>query len=228
MEQFVIKGEIRKDLGKNACRRLRKEGKLPGILYGNNMENIPIIVDKKDIQRILKSETGENTIFKITLDSQTYDVIIKDLQRDPVFYEPLHVDLYHIAMDKPIEVTVAIALKGDAVGVKSEGGFLDFVTREIDIRCLPKDIPEYIEVDISDLHVNQALKVEDIKVPEGIEILEDPEVVIVHVLPPEEEEKVEEEEEKEETLFAEEPEQPEVIGKEKPSEEEEEEEKEEE
>ena len=222
MEQFVIKGEIRKELGKNACRKLRREGKLPGILYGNNMENIPIIVDKKDIQRILKSEIGENTIFKITLDSQTYDVIIKDLQRDPVYYEPLHVDLYRVAMDKPIEVTIAIALKGEAVGVKSEGGFLDFVTREIDIRCLPKNIPEYIEVDISNLHVNQALKVEDIKVPEGIEILENPEVVIVHVFPPEEEEKVEEEEEKEETLFAEEPEQPEIIGKEKPSEEEEE------
>jgi large subunit ribosomal protein L25 len=223
MEKFVIKGEIRKELGKNACRRLRKKGKLPGILYGNNMENIPIIVEKKEIQKILKSETGENTIFKIALNSQTYDVIIKDLQKDPVFYDPIHVDLYHIAMDKPIEVTVPITLKGEAIGVKSEGGFIDFVTREIEIRCLPKNIPEYIEVDISDLHINQALKIEDIKVPSGIEILEDPDVVIVHISAPEEEE-VKVEEEKEETLFAEEPEQPEVIGKEKPAEEEKEEE----
>ena len=226
MEEFVIKGEVRKEFGKNACRRLRKEGKLPGILYGNNMENIPIIVDKKDIHKILKSETGENTIFKITLDSQAYDVIIKDLQRDPVFYEPIHVDLYRLAMDKPIDVTVPIMLKGEAVGVKSEGGILDFVTREIEIRCLPKNIPEHIEVDVSDLHINQALKVEDIQAPEGIEILEDPEVVIVHVSSPEEEEVKEEEEEKEETLFAEEPEQPEVIGKEKEAEEGEEEEEE--
>lgn len=226
MEEFVIKGEIRKDFGKNVCRRLRKEGKLPGVLYGYNMESIPIIVEKKDILKILKSETGENTIFKITLNSNSYDVIIKEIQKEPVFYEPLHVDLYRVEMDKPIEVTVPIHLIGEAVGVKNEGGFLDFVTREIDIRCLPKNIPDYIEVDISNLHVNQALKVEDIKPPEGIEILEDPEVVIAHVFLPEEEE-AKAEEEKEETLFMEEPEQPEVVRKEKEEEEEEEEEKEE-
>lgn len=218
MVEFLIKAEIRKEFGKNANRRLRRSGRLPGILYGNKLENIPIILQKKDIQKILKSETGENTLFKVALNSKTYEVMIKDFQRDPIYHEIIHVDLYQIALDKPIEVSIPVILTGEAVGVKSEGGFVDFVTREIEIRCLPKKIPDHIEVDISDLHVNQSLKVEDIPVPEGIEIIEDPEVVIVHIEAPEEEE--EKVEEKEETLFAEEPEQPEVIKKEKPSEEE--------
>lgn len=225
MTEILIKAEPRKEFGKNANRRLRKTGKLPGILYGAKMENVPLVVEKKDILKILKSETGENTLFRITLDSQTYDVMIKDLQRDPIYHELIHVDLYRIALDKPVEVSVPIILTGEAVGVKSEGGFVDFVTREIKIKCLPKKIPEHIEVDISPLHINQSLKIEDISVPEGVEILEEPDVVIVHVEATEEEE--EKVEEKEETLFAEEPEQPEVIGKEKPSEVVEEEEKEE-
>jgi large subunit ribosomal protein L25 len=224
MAEFLIKAEIRKEFGKNANRRLRRSGRLPGILYGDKLENIPVILQKKDIQKILKSETGENTLFKVALNSKTYEVMIKDLQRDPIYHDIIHVDLYQIALDKPIEVSIPIVLTGEAVGVKSEGGFVDFVTREIEIRCLPKNIPENIEVDISELHVNQSLKVEDIPVPEGIEIIEDPEVVIVHIEAPEEEE--EKVEEKEETLFAEEPEQPEVIKKEKPSEEEREEEEE--
>ncbi|MFQ6083603.1 MAG: 50S ribosomal protein L25 [Candidatus Aminicenantia bacterium] len=213
MAEFKIKAELRNIFGKNACRRIRKEGKLPAILYGDNTENVPLILNQNDILRILKSETGENTIFKIAFNSQAMDVMIKDLQKDPIYHNVIHVDLYRIALDKTIQVSVPIVLTGEAVGVKSEGGFIDFVTREIEIECLPQNIPEHIEVDISSLHINQSLKVGDIKVPEGIKILEEPNVLLVHIEMSEEEEIVEEE--KEERVFAGETEEPEVIKKEK-------------
>lgn len=223
---FKIKGEKRALFGKNASRRMRKEGKIPVILYGPDIENAPLILEKRDIFAILKSESGENTVFKVSFDSKTTDTMIKDLQRDPVTDEILHADLIQIAMDKAIRVSVPTVSVGEAVGVKAEGGFVDFVTREIEIECLPADIPDHIEIDISDLHLNQSLQVEDITPTEGVEIISDPSAVIVHIRVPMAEEEVVEEEEEEEIIGEEE--EPEVIKKEKEKEEEEKKEKKEE
>jgi large subunit ribosomal protein L25 len=216
-----IKGEIREFFGKNASRRLRREGLVPANLYGTETENVSLILDKKDIFEILRSEAGENTIFKISYNSKTLDVMIKEVQTNPANDELLHVDLILIAMDKEIRVTVPFILIGEAVGVKTEGGFVDFVTREIEIECLPKAIPEHIEVDISDLHLHQSIKVEDISLPQGAKWISDPETVIAMIHAQAKEEEVVEEEEIEEEIIAE-GEEPEVIKKEKPEEEEEE------
>jgi large subunit ribosomal protein L25 len=218
-----IKGEIRESFGKNASRRLRREGRVPANLYGIKTENVSLILDKKDIFEILRSEAGENTIFKISYDSKTQDVMIKEVQTNPANDELLHVDLILIAMDKEIRVTVPFVLTGEAVGVKAEGGFVDFVTREVEIECLPKAIPEHVEVDISDLHLHQSIKVEEISLPEGAKWVSDPETVIAMIHAQAKEEIVVEEEEVEEEVIAEE-EEPEVIKKEKPEEEEEKEE----
>ncbi len=214
-----IKGEIREFFGKNASRRLRKEGRVPANLYGTQTENVSLILDKKDIFEILRSEAGENTIFKISYDSKTLDVMIKEIQTNPANDELLHVDLVLIAMDKEIRVTVPFILIGEAVGVKAEGGFVDFVTREIEIECLPKAIPENIEVDITDLHLHQSIKVEDISPPEGAKWIDDPETVIAMIHAQAKEEVVVEEEVEEEIIAEEE--EPEVIKKEKLEEEEE-------
>jgi len=214
-----IKAELRETVGKNAARRLRRQDKLPAILYGSKTKNLPLILSKQDIFSILKSERGENTIFKVEFDSQKKDVMIKDYQLDVTTDELLHIDLIEIAMSEAIEVTVQILLTGVAVGVKAEGGFVDFMHREIQVRCLPKDIPDQIKVDISQLHLNQSIKVEDLQPPENVEFITDPKTVIAHIMLPEEE-KIEKVEEVEEEIIPE-GEEPEVIGekKEEPEEE---------
>jgi len=217
---FKIKGEKRKAFGKNASRAIRREGNVPAIFYGARTASVPLIVSKKEIIEILKSETGENTIFKISFNSESQDAMIKDLQVDPVTDEILHVDLYQIAMDKAIRVSVPIVTVGEAVGVKSEGGFIDFINREIEIECLPKDIPEHIEIDVSSLHVHQSVKIEDISPPEGVEVITEPDTVLILIDIPHKEEIVEEVEEEEEVIA--EGEEPEVIKKEKEEEEKEE------
>lgn len=215
---MMIKGEKREFFGKNEARRVRSKGQLPAILYGKGIENVPLTLNKKDIFTILKSETGENTLFKVAYDSEKIDTMIKDFQLDPVTDEILHVDLIHIAMDKEIRVTVSFNLAGEAVGVKAEGGFVDFITREVEIECLPGNIPESIDIDISELHLNQSLKIGDIVPSEGVKIIDDPNSVIVLIgMPTREEEAVVEEAEEEEIISKEE--EPELIKKEKEEEE---------
>lgn len=216
---FKIKGETRSVFGKNASRRIRQEGMIPAILYDTDTVSIPLTLNKKDVFAILKAETGENTIFKISFNSETRNTMIKELQRDPVTDEILHADLIQIAMDNVISVSVPIILVGEAVGVKAEGGFVDFVTREVEIECLPKNIPEKLEIDISSLHLHQSLKIEDLSSQGEITIVSDPNTVVVLIHAPTKEEL--EVEEIEEEIIAEE--EPEVIKKEKPEEEEKEE-----
>lgn len=213
---FKIKSEIRNVFGKNASRRIRQEGMIPAILYGADTVSIPLTLNKKDVFAILKAETGENTIFRISFNSETRNTMIKELQKDPVTDEILHADLIQIVMDNVISVSVPIVLVGEAVGVKAEGGFVDFVTREVEIECLPKNIPEQLEIDISSLHLHQSLKVEDLSSPGEITLVTDPNTVVVLIHAPTKEEF--EVEEIEEEIVAEE--EPEVIKKEKPEEEE--------
>jgi large subunit ribosomal protein L25 len=214
-----IKAEKRDVTGKNVNRRIRREGRIPAVLYGANMPNVSLTLDKMDVLRILKSETGENTIFKVSFDSDSKDTMIKELQRDPVSDEILHADLILIRMDKEVRIAVPVLIEGEAIGVKSEGGFVDLSLREIEVECLPGDIPEHIEIDISKLHLHQSVRVEDLTVPEGVKIVSDSHSVVVLIEAPTKEE-IEVPEEEEEEVMAEE-EEPEVIKKEKVEEEEE-------
>ncbi|MGZ5486966.1 MAG: 50S ribosomal protein L25 [Candidatus Aminicenantales bacterium] len=212
---IVVKTEKRQGLGTNAARRLRAQGFVPAVLYGESMETLPLVLSKKDIVQILRLESGENTIFKVAVDTDAYDAMIKEMQIDPSTDELLHVDLIRIAMDKPIRVTVPIVHHGEPFGVKTEGGFIDFVTREVEVECLPKDIPESLEIDISELHIHQAFKVEAMPVPAGIKVLTDPNTALVLVSLPHKEEEVFPGEKPEGEVAAEEPKEPEVIKKER-------------
>ncbi|MFC2167164.1 50S ribosomal protein L25 [Acidobacteriota bacterium] len=215
---LVIKAEKREKYGKNASRVVRRAGRVPAILYGPGMDNVALTFDKKDLFSILKSESGENTLFVVSFDSEKKDAMIKELQVNPVSDELLHVDLIQIAMDKAIRVSVPVVLVGDAVGIKTEGGFIDFSSREIEVECMPKDIPEHIEVDISDLHLHQSIKVEELSPPEGTKFTSDLDMVIVLIQAPSKEEEVEVEEEEEELMA--EGEEPAVIKKDKDEDEE--------
>jgi len=184
---LVINSEKRDAFGKNASYRIRKSGRVPAVLYGQGIAGTPLVLDKKDIFQILKSESGENTIFKIAFDGGEADVMIKDLQVDPTTDELLHADLIKIAMDKAIRVSVPLELVGEAIGVKTEGGFVDFMSREVEIECLPADIPDVIKIDISGLHLHQSLKIADLIAPAGVKLLGEPNAVVVLIQVPHEE-----------------------------------------
>jgi large subunit ribosomal protein L25 len=214
MMNIVVKSEKRQGLGSNAARRLRAQGYVPAVLYGESMATAALVLNKKDIVKILRLESGENTIFKVTVDAEAYDVMIKELQVDPATDELLHVDLIRISMDKPIRVAVPVVHSGEPIGVKTEGGFVDFVTREVEVECLPRDIPESLAIDISELHIHQSFKAESLAIPAGVKLVTEPSTVLVLVsLPHKEEEFPGEKPEGE--VVAEEPQEPEVIKKER-------------
>ena len=184
---LVIKSETRDVFGKNASRRIRRGGMLPAVLYGEGVGSVSLTLNKKDIIQILKSETGENTLFRIAFGGAEKDAMIKSVQIDPTTDEILHADLIRIAMDKAIRVMVPVEVIGEAYGVKTEGGFVDFMTREIEVECLPAAIPERLTVDVSPLRLHQSFKVSDVPLPEGVKLISEPGAVVVLIQVPHEE-----------------------------------------
>ncbi len=186
----TLKAEKRDGRGKNEARRLRAGGRIPAVVYGANKgKAIEIAVDPKMLLRILHSESGVNTLIGLQLDGGDSRVLVKEYQLDPIDHKLLHADFYQVAMDKTIAVTVPIVLKGEAKGVKQQGGIVDFVNREIEIEVLPGDIPENITVDISELMLHEGVRVRDLQT-EGTKwtATSEPEMMIVHVVTPRAEE----------------------------------------
>jgi len=190
MAEIVVAAESRTEYGKNVNRRLRAKGLVPGVLYGTRKQAVPVAVDPKQIGAILRSASGENTLFELDLGGSRRKVILKEFQVEPIKGRLLHADFYEVALDKTLEVKVHIELTGTPVGVKVEGGILDFVTRELEVECLPMDIPAKIVVDVSDLGLGRHLRASDITIPPKVKLLTDPDLVIVHVVTPRAEEEV--------------------------------------
>jgi large subunit ribosomal protein L25 len=190
MAEIVVAAQNRTETGKNVNRRLRTKGLVPGVLYGAKKKPVPVAVSPKEIVTILRSKTGENTLFDLDLDGSRRKVILKEFQVEPLKGALLHADFYEVALDKPLQVSVHVELLGTPVGVKTEGGVLDFITRELEVECLPADIPEKISVDVSNLALGHHLRVSEIQAPPRVTILADPEVVVAHVVAPRAEEEV--------------------------------------
>jgi len=188
MPEIVVAAEKRTETGKNVNRRLRSRGLIPGVLYGAKSETTPVSVSPKEIGTILRSAAGENTLFDLDLGGSRRRVILKEFQVEPVKGRILHADFYEVALDKTLEVKVHIELQGLPVGVKVQGGVLDFVTRELEVECLPADIPEKIVVDVSELELGKHIRVSELKVPEKVKVLTDPGLVVAHVVTPRAEE----------------------------------------
>jgi large subunit ribosomal protein L25 len=179
--------------GKNEARRLRVAGQIPAVVYGARKEGqapegVPVAVDPKEVLRILHSESGANTLINLKLDGGESRVMVRDYQLDPVTHQLLHADFYQLAMDKVIVVAVPVVIKGEPVGVKQQGGLLDFVTRDIQVQCLPTDIPEHIDVDVSELALHQSIRVKDIAESPKWKAVTDGETMLVHVVMPKAEE----------------------------------------
>ena len=184
----------REGRGKNEANRLRAAGRIPAVVYGARKdgqapEGVAVAVDPKAVLKILHSDSGANTLISLKVDgTDAARVMVKEYQLDPVTHQLLHADFFQLAMDKAITVTVPIVLKGEPRGVKLQGGLLDFVTRDIEVQCLPTDIPEHIDIDVTELMLNQSIRVRELPQSDKWKPLTDGETMLVHVVLPKAEE----------------------------------------
>jgi len=185
---IVVEVEPRERTGTNASRRLRRAGRLPGIVYGLGVESFPVTVSPRKIDEIIRLESGRNTIFTLSMKAgdgsgRKRSAMIKELIRDPLTSNLLHVDLIRVDLAKTVTVSVPVRLTGNSEGV-TEGGVMDFVHRAVEVECLPGDIPEHFDIDTTPLAIGQHVEVKDIEVGEAVRILDDPATVIASVMPP--------------------------------------------
>jgi large subunit ribosomal protein L25 len=191
--EAILEATARDTFGKNEARRTRREGRVPAVVYGAAtgkaaVEPKPIAVEPKALLRILHSESGANTLISLKMDGGETKVLVKDYQLDPITHAILHADFYRVAMDRAIQVTIPVIVKGEPRGVKQQGGILEFVRREIEIECLPADIPEHVEVDVTELMLHQGLRVRDVATNPKWQALTDGDTMLVHVILPKAEE----------------------------------------
>jgi large subunit ribosomal protein L25 len=184
MSDFTIEVEQRETRGKNANRRLRAAGVIPAVVYGAGKEPVPIQVDRHRFHELLKTEGGENAVFLLKLSGtdKSRHTMIREMQMDAIRGEPIHVDFQRILLDQVVRVSVQIELHGHAYGVKSEGGFLDFVTREVEVECLPDKIPSRLDLEITHLHAGQHVEAHQLALPEGVTLIDEPSKVIVSLV----------------------------------------------
>ena len=187
---------VRGSRGKNEARRLRRSGLLPAVVYGGEgAKGVAVSVDPKALLKIFHSESGVNTIIKLSVDGEKVrQVLVKEFQLDPISHELLHVDFYRLAMDKALTVTVPIVLHGEPVGVKQQGGLIDFIHRDVQVECMPTEIPEHIDVDVSHLEIGDGVRLREVSSGVSWSPVSDVDMLLVHVIAP----KVEEEPEAEE------------------------------
>jgi large subunit ribosomal protein L25 len=182
-ENIVVEGAPRAERGKNEARRLRQSGKVPAVLYGGKGEAITLAVNAKQVSSILRSESGHNTIFKVDLAGKHEPAILKDWLVDPVSGKLLHVDLLRVAMDVRMKVKVPVHTFGEPAGVKVQGGIFEVVTREVEIECLPADIPTEFRVDVSELMLGKQVRAGELPIDTAkMKLLTEPERVIAHVV----------------------------------------------
>jgi large subunit ribosomal protein L25 len=183
MPEVVVAKPREGKFNKNAARRVRVAGKIPAVLYGPGHEPVAVVVDPKQISRILFSETGHNTIFDVEVSGQSAaKAMIVDWQREPINDALIHIDLKRIAMDKLLKVSVRVKLLGIPLGVKNSGGILDQVLREVEIECLPANIPSHIDADVSNLELYQSLRVSDLPHSDKIKYLKAEDATVAHVV----------------------------------------------
>jgi large subunit ribosomal protein L25 len=208
MAHVALTAQSRKGTGKGAARTLRRQALIPAVFYGPEVDPVHLSLKYRDLEKLIRTGAGENVIIDLAIETGestlSHRAMLKEIQMDPLKQTILHVDLYEISMDKKIEVEVPITLTGTAKGVSDEGGILQQVSRTLEISCLPDNIPDSFELDVTDLEIGDSLHVSDLKIPQDIEVLVEGELTIATVVPPTKIEEIEpevpeeEEEEREE------------------------------
>ena len=187
MEEIKLEVHLRERVGSRKIRSVRRESFVPGVVYGGKEKPMHIKVDRKSYERIKRHHHGQNVVFHLNLMDgskklKDYPVLVKEEQHDPVWDNLLHIDFHRISLTEVIQVKVAIAVKGEAVGVKRDGGSLEQHLWELDVMCLPTQIPEKIEVDVKDLKIGDSVHVKDLTLPQGIKTKHDPEGLVLSVV----------------------------------------------
>ncbi len=191
MEQIALVAEVRKEAGKQANKHLRQQGLIPAVVYRHGKETVSLKVVDRELYRVLRTERGENVLIALTVSGEVNSgkakdrlVMIKEIQHGPLDGSILHVDFHEISLSEKLKVNVPIVAKGEAAGVKQDGGVLEHTLREVEAECLPTQIPEHFEVDVTALKIGDSLQVKDLATPEGVRILTDPLLTIFTVKPP--------------------------------------------
>ena len=187
-ETNLLEAQPRTPGTKNDARRVRRQGKVPAVVYGAGKPAVPVSVDPRQVSRILRSATGHNTVFDLAVDGDRTKAMIVDWQYEPIKGSLLHIDLKRIAMDQKLRVNVPIELIGEPAGVKQQGGILEQITREVEVECLPGDIPNEIQLDVSELVFGMVLRVSDLPKSDKMRLLTDPDQPVAHVISIKEEE----------------------------------------
>ena len=183
MSDITLEVQSREETGKNANRRLRATGLIPAVVYGGDLDPVAIQVDRRTLHDLFKQTGGENAVFLLKLagTDQKRHSMVRELTIDPITRQVIHIDFLRVLMTEKVKVQVPINLEGTPVGVKNEGGVLDFITREVEVECLPGDIPQTLELDVSDLEIGSHYEVKDLEVPAGVELMVELDKVIVAV-----------------------------------------------
>ena len=189
MEEIKLDVQVRSQIGSRKVKAIHQEKCVPAVVYGGGENPVTIKVDRRAYERIMRHHQGQSVIFHLNVmegEKKVADcpVIVKEEQHAPVSDDLLHIDFHRISLSEELEVKVPIVTKGEAAGVKNDGGSLDHVIWELDIICLPTNIPEKITVDVTDLNIHDAIHVKDITLPEGVRTEHDPEAILVSVVPP--------------------------------------------
>ncbi len=219
VDEVKINAHKRKDFSGSRMHELKAEGNIPAVLYGPDIESQSIFVNAKEFKSAISGEHGENVLINLKVDrSKSQMVIIKEIQADPVTMEIQHADFCQIRLSEKVEVEIPVEVIGEAPGVKVDGGVLEHIIRELAVKCLPAEIPDNFVLDVVGLNIGDSLKVSDIRYSGDVEILADPDAIVLHIVPPDEYKEPEEQELEQEV-------EPEVIGAKKKDEEEAEEDK---
>jgi len=184
MSEMSLQVDKRERTGKGGCRQARMRGLIPAVVYGSGKDSVPIQVNRKTFIEMMRKAGSENPILLLKLSDtgQERHAMIREMQRNPVSRQVIHIDFQRIEMTDKVRVTVPVELTGTAYGVKVEGGLIDFVVREVHIECLPGDIPKHLELDVTEMRAGQHAEAKDLKLPSGVTLLDEPERVILSVV----------------------------------------------
>jgi large subunit ribosomal protein L25 len=181
-ETMTIEVQPRQETGKNANRRSRAAGKIPAVVYGGGKESVSIEVNRKTLLDMMKGHSGENPIFLLKLGDKDRHAMIRNMQVHPISRQVIHIDFQRVLLDQKVRVAVPVELIGTAFGVKTEGGMIDFVNREVHVECLPGQIPKHFEVDVTEMRVGEHVEAKDLQLPEGVVLIDEPDRVIASLV----------------------------------------------
>jgi large subunit ribosomal protein L25 len=184
MATATLSARVRTDIGKGAARKLRSAKQVPGVIYGHKRAPQALALDERELERMLDRVSAETTVVELNIDGSTSRTLIRDIQRHPFKRQILHVDFLELVAGELVTVNVPVVVVGSPLGVRTAGGVLDQIMREVSVEVDPSNIPNHVDVDVTELDLNDSLHVSDLKVPDGVRVLDDAEATVCVVVPP--------------------------------------------